>query len=104
MHMTLNKKLLLTLVLFFFTTSYFESVIIKSLATCQGPSCQKYITFVMTLTGGPFQVCFPIVGQNPVYLNLYICILVSMLCLHGNFEGSPVGRGSLQFFLLVNAG
>ena len=72
MHMTLNKKLLLTLVLFFFTTSYFESVIIKSLATCQGPSCQKYITFVMTLTGGPFQVCFPIVGQNPVYLRLFI--------------------------------
>ena len=54
-----NKKLLLTL--FFFTTSFFEGMIIKLLATCQGPSHQKHIKFVMTLTGAKFQVCFAII-------------------------------------------
>ena len=112
--MTFNKKLLSTLLLFFFTTSFFEGMIIKSLATCQGPSRQKHIKFVMTLTGGPFQVCFAIVGQNPVYLTLFILheqcysdllfVLVSIFYLHGNFEGSTVGRGSLQFFLIIDAG
>ena len=38
MDMTLNKKLLLTLLLFLFNTSFFESMIIKLLATCQGSS------------------------------------------------------------------
>ena len=70
MDMTLNKKLLLTLLVFFYT-SFFEGMIIKSLATCQGPSWQKHIKFVMTLTGVPFQVCLAIVGQNPVYLTLF---------------------------------
>ena len=56
-----NKKLLLTS-FFFFTTSFFEGMIIKLLATCQGPSRQKHIKFVMTLTGAEFQVCFAIIG------------------------------------------
>ena len=113
MDMTLNKKLLLTLLVFFYT-SFFEGMIIKSLATCQGPSCQKHIKFVMTLTGLPLQVCFAIVDQNPVYLTLFslyeqyykhlLFVLVSIFYLHGNFEGSPVGRGSLQFLLLIDAG
>ena len=38
MDMTLNKKLLLTLLLFLITTSVLEGMIIKSLATCQGSS------------------------------------------------------------------
>ena len=113
--MTLNKKLLSTLLLyFFFTTSFFGGMIIKSLTTCQGPSRQKHIKFVMTLTGAPFQVCFAIVGQNPVYLTLFIfykqyyndllVAFVSIFYLHGNFEGSPVGPGCLQFLLLFDAG
>ena len=72
MDMTLNKKLLLTLLLLLFTPSFFEGIIIKSLSTCQGPSQQKHIKFVMTLTEAPFQVCFPIVGQNLVYMTLFI--------------------------------
>ena len=72
MNMILNKKLLLTLLLFSFTTSLFEGMIIKLLATCQGSSRQKHIKFVMTLTRAPFQVCSVIVGQNPVYLTLFI--------------------------------
>ena len=94
MDMTLNKKLLLTLFLFFFTTSFFEGMIIKSLATCQRP-CQKHIKFVMTLTGVPFQVYFAIVGQNPNHLTLFslyeqyykhiLFVLVSIFYLHGNF-------------------
>ena len=112
MDMTLNKKLLLTLLLFFYRL-IFEGMIIKSLATCQGPSRLKLIKFVMTLTGAPFQVCFAIVRQSPVYLTLFILyeqyndllfVLVSIFYLHGNFEGSPVGRGSLQFLLLIDAG
>ena len=88
-------------------------MIINSLATCKGPSRQKHIKFVMTLTGAPFQVCFAIIGQNPVYLTLFILyeqyykdlllVLVSIFYLHGNFEGSPVGRGSLQFLLIIDA-
>ena len=31
-------------------------------------------------------------------------VLVSIFNLHGNFEGSPVGRGSLQSLLLIDAG
>ena len=67
----------------------------------------------MTPTGAPFQVCFAIVGQNPIYLTLFILceqyyddlfVLVSMFYLHGTSEGSPVGRGSLQFVLLIDAG
>ena len=114
MDMTLNKKLLLTLLLFLFTTSFVEGMMIKSLATCQGPSRRKHIKFVMTLTGGPFQVCFAIIGQNPAYLTLFILygqcynnllsVLVSIFYLHGDFEGSPVGRESLQFLLLIDAG
>ena len=114
MDMTLNKNLLLTLSLFFFTTSFFEGMIIKSLATCQGPSCQKHIKFVMTLTELPLQVCFAIVGQNPVYLTLFslyeqyykhlLFVLVSIFYLHGSFEGSPLGRGRFQFLLLIDAG
>ena len=53
MDMTSNRKLLLTLLLLLLTTSLFEGIIIKSLATCQGPSRRKHITFVMTLTGVP---------------------------------------------------
>ena len=41
MDMTLNKKLLLTSLLFLFTTSFIEGMIIKSLATCQGPSLTR---------------------------------------------------------------
>ena len=88
-------------------------MIIKSLATCQGPSRRKHIKFVMTLTGAPFQDCFAIAGQSPVYLTFFILygqyynhllfVLVSIFYLHGNFEGSPVGRGSLQFLLLIDA-
>ena len=88
-------------------------MIIKSLAICQGPYHQKHIKFVMALTGAPFQVCFAIVGQNSVYLTLFILyeqyykdlllVLVSIFYLHGNFECSPVGRGSLQFLLLIDA-
>ena len=37
-------------------------MIIKLLATCQGPSRRKHIKFVMTLTGAEFQVCFAIIG------------------------------------------
>ena len=87
-------------------------MIIKSLATCQRP-CQKHIKFVMTLTGVPFQFYFAIVGQNPNHLTLFslyeqyykhlLFVLVSIFYLHGNFEGSPVGRGSLQFLLLIDA-
>ena len=33
-----------------------------------------------------------------------LLVLVSIFYLHGNFEGSPVGRGSLQFLLLIDAG
>ena len=68
----------------------------------------------MTLTVVPFQVCFAIAGQDPIYLTLLslykqyykdlLFVLVSIFNLHGNFEGSPVGRGSLQFFLLLDAG
>ena len=47
-------------------------MIIKLLATCQRPSSRKHIKFVMTLTRAPFQVCFAIVGQNPVYFTLLI--------------------------------
>ena len=67
----------------------------------------------MALTGVPFQVCFALVGQNPVYMTLFISykqyyndllfVLVSIFYLHGNFEGSRVGRGSLQFLLLTDA-
>ena len=63
---------LLTLLLLFFTTSFFEGMIIKSLVACHEPSRQKHIKFVMTLTRVPFQACFAIVGQNPVYLTLFI--------------------------------
>ena len=115
MDMTLIKKLLLTLLLFLFTTSFFEGRIIKLLATCQGPSRQKHIKFVMTLTRAPFQVCFAIVGQSPVYLTLFILNTDNIITiyylfwfqcftLHGNFEGSPMGRGGLQFLLLIDAG
>ena len=100
--MDMTKKLLLTLLLFLFTTSFFEGTIIKSLATCPGPSRRKHIKFVMTFTEVPFQVCFAIVGQNPVYLMLFtlyrqyyndlLFVLVSIFYLHGNFEGSPMGR------------
>ena len=108
MDMTLIKKLSLTLLLFLCTTSFFECRIIKLLATCQAPSRRKHIKFVMTLTRAPFQVCFAIVGQSPVYLTLLILygqyyndllfVLVSIFYLHGNFEGSPVGRGVFNFF------
>ena len=111
MDMTLNKKLLLTLLLFF-TILFFEGMIIKSLAPRQGPSRQKHIKFVMTLNGVPFQVCIAIVGENPAYLALFISyeqyykdllfIFVSVFFLHGNFEGSPVGRRSIQFLLLID--
>ena len=114
MDMTLNKKLLLTLLLLLFTTSFFEGIIVKSLSTCQGPSHQNHIKFVMALTGAPFQVCFAIAEQNLVYMTLFILYgqydnvslfaLVSIFYLHGNFKGSPVGRGSLQFLLLIDAG
>ena len=56
---------------------------------------------LMTLTRAPFQICFAIVGQNPVYLTLFILYgqyhndllfaLVSIFYLHGNFKDSPVG-------------
>ena len=114
MDMTLIKKLLLTLLLFLFTTSFFEGRIIKLLATCLGPSRRKHIKFAMTFTRAPFQVCLATVGQSPVYLTLFILygqyyndllfVLVSIFYLHGNFEGSPVGQGGLQFLLLIDAG
>ena len=47
-----------------------EGMIIKLLATCQGPSRRNHIKFVMALTGAPFQDCFAIIGQNPVCLTL----------------------------------
>ena len=59
MDITLNKKLLLTLLLFLFTTSFFDTMIIKSLATFQRPS--RRVNQMMTLTGAPFQVCFAII-------------------------------------------
>ena len=68
MDMTLKKKLLLTLLLSLFTTSFIEGKIIKLLATCQGPSQRRHIKFLMTLT----RVCFAIVGQIPVCLTLFI--------------------------------
>ena len=114
MNMTLIKKLLLTLLLFLFTTRVFEGRIIKLLSTCREPSRRKHITFVMTLTRAPFQVCFAIIGQSPAYLTLFISygqyyndllfVLVSIFSLYGNFEGSHVGRGGLQFLLLIDAG
>ena len=92
MDMTLIKKLLLTLLLFLFTTSFFEDRIVKLSATCQGPSRRKHINFVMTLTRAPFQVCVAIVRQSPVYLTLFILhgqyhndllfVLVSIFYLH----------------------
>ena len=51
--------------------------------------------------------------MRAVYLTLFslygqykhlLFVLVSMFYLHGNFEGSPVGRGSLEFLLLIAAG
>ena len=84
----------------------------KSSATCQGPSRRKHIKFMMTLTEAPFQVYFATVEQNAVYLKLFILYgqyndflfaLVSIFYLHGNFEDSPLSRGSLQFLLLIDA-
>ena len=70
--MALTKKLLLTLLLFLFTASAFEGMIIKSLAAaCQGYSQRKYIKLVLILTGALFQVCFIIIGKDPVYLTLF---------------------------------
>ena len=43
---------------------------------------------------------FGLYGQ---YKHLFF-VLVSIFYLHGNSEGSPVGRGSLQFLLLIYAG
>ena len=37
------------------------------------------------------------------YYNDLLFVLVSIFYLHGNFEGSRVGRGSLQFLLLTDA-
>ena len=105
MDMTSNRKLLLTLLLLLLTTSLFEGIIIKSLATCQGSSRRKHITFVMTLIGVPsglfcyrwaepcfFLTLFILRGQ---YYNELLFALVSKFYLHGNFEGSPVGRGGI---------
>ena len=47
-------------------------MIIKSIANCQAPSLRKHIKFMMALTVVPFQVCFAIIGPNPVYLTLFI--------------------------------
>ena len=68
---------------------------------------------MMTLTGAPSQICFAVNGQNPAYLLLFILygqnysdllfVLVSIFYLHGNLKGSPVGRGSLLNFLLIDA-
>ena len=38
------------------------------------------------------------------YYKHLLFVLVSIFYLHGNFEGSPVGRGSLEFLLLIDAG
>ena len=38
------------------------------------------------------------------YYKHLLFVLVSIFNLHGNFEGSPVGRGSLQSLLLIDAG
>ena len=38
------------------------------------------------------------------YYKHLLFVLVSIFYLHGNFEGSAVGRGSLQFLLLIDAG
>ena len=63
----------------------------------------------MMFTGGPFQICFVIVGHKRVYLTLFILyryykdllfVLVSKLYLHG----SPVCQGSLLIFLLIDDG
>ena len=85
-------------------------MIIKSIANCQAPSLRKHIKFMMALTVVPFQVCFAIIGPNPVYLTLFILygqyyndllfVLVPLFYLHGSLEDSPVDRGCLQFFLL----
>ena len=113
MDTTLNKKLLLTLLLILITISFFKGVIIKSIANCQAPSLRKHIKFVMALTVAPFQVCFAIIGPNSVYLTLFILYgqcyndllfdLVPIFYLHGSLEDSPVDRGGLQFFLLNDA-
>ena len=36
------------------------------------------------------------------YFNDLLFVLVSIFYLHGNFKGSPVGRVSLQFLLLID--
>ena len=69
---------------------------------------------LMTLTRAPFQIYFAIVGQTPVYLALFILhgqyhndllfALASIFYLHGYFEGSPVSRGNMEFFLLIDVG
>ena len=114
MDMTLKKKLLLTLLLFLFTTSFFEGMISKSLANCQEPSRRNHIKFVMTLTEALFQVCLLSLCRILFTWNLYfICslfyndllfVLVSVFYLHGNFEGNSAGQLNLQFLLLIDAG
>ena len=70
--MVLNKKSILTLLLFLFDGSFFESTIVKSLATCDRDLPSKSTSSLMMLTKVRFQVCFAIIGQNPVYLTLFI--------------------------------
>ena len=70
--MVLNKKLILTLLLFLFDRSFFESTIVKSLATCDRDLPSKSTSSLMMLTEVRFQVCFAIIGPSPVYLTLFI--------------------------------
>ena len=99
MDKTLEKKKLLTLLLFLCTTSVFDGMIINSLTTYQGHFWQNHIKFVMTLA---------INGQNHFYLTLFtlyrqyynklLFVLVSILHLHRYLQGIPLGQGSLLSF------